>query len=137
MALIGRQSVGRSMLLAELARDILESDDTLLPVLVDIATWPDGRRASEVTRPFTGWLLARLTERYGIEPDTALRLIADHRMVLLFDGFDRFTEREERRGYAVMEEFRAAYGNPPVALTSRAVFPDIAADIERVYVDLP
>ncbi|MFD1149992.1 NACHT domain-containing protein, partial [Saccharothrix hoggarensis] len=120
LLIVGKPGSGTSTLLRDLAGALLaaaEADpDEPVPVLLDLPAEPV-RGTADVVRPFTGWLLSALAERYGVEPGTALRWLADHRLVLLFDRVDRTA----RWTPAMLEEFLDAYGHPPVAVAGRDV----------------
>ncbi len=101
-----------SAVLRELAHALAEGSGPV-PVLVDLAAWP-GQRWDGVTRPFTGWLLNQLRDRYGIDPATGLRWLTDHRFVLLVDG--QVGETERAWVFSMIEDFRRAYRQPPMVL---------------------
>lgn len=122
MLLVGAAARDLPQLLAELTQSLLDSTD-FVPMTVDLATYPNGPRAPNVMRPFTAWLLNRIEAQYGVEPELGLRWLAEHRLALLIHGYRHRPGPAAEHEAAVIEEFLAAYGIPPVAL----VGPDAGA----------
>ncbi|PSL51522.1 NACHT domain-containing protein [Saccharothrix carnea] len=118
MLLVGAAESDLPELLAELTQSLLDSTD-LIPMTVNLATYPNGPRATNVVRPFTGWLLDQLEAQYGVEPELGLRWLTEHRLALLIHGYGRRRGPAAADEAAVIEEFLAAYGIPPVVLAGR------------------
>jgi WD40 repeat protein len=116
IVLLGDFGTGKTFLLHELARRMGESEDGLVPILLQMRSLEKGRALDE--------LLAQHFAREGMEgfsPAKFRYMLEQGRIALLFDGFDelalRVTYAKAAEHFSTL--LQAAAGNAKVVLTSR------------------
>ncbi len=93
LLIVGSPGAGKTVLLLRLARHLAEKaqkDATQpLPVIFNLASWsPEYER-------FDDWLMAVLTEGYGLSPAFAALMLREGQIVFLLDGLDEIARNEE------------------------------------------
>ncbi|MDT3398498.1 tetratricopeptide repeat protein [Streptomyces sp. B1866] len=101
-----------------------------VPVLLDLATWPDrrvrplrprlpaARRHATPVRPVVRWVLAELRRVYGVPEQAASGWLESGGLALLLHGSDRLRGPRRARLKPVLNEYRAACPAVPVALSA-------------------
>lgn len=112
VALLSRVGAGTSTILLDAAKALLaqaRADPRRpVPLYLDLGTIPTRiAPVPGVVRPFTRWVVAQARARYGIDTETTLAWLTDHRLVLLLDGHGQ--GRHATRTAAMVEEFRQVY----------------------------
>nr|WP_062341367.1 hypothetical protein [Herbidospora sakaeratensis] len=91
MLLLGAPGAGKSTMILELAKALLDRADGPLPLVVELGEWGRRRRTLLRTRPpedLREWLLRQIEKRYDIGANIADRWLDDGTATLLLDGFD-------------------------------------------------
>jgi eukaryotic-like serine/threonine-protein kinase len=126
LLILGAPGAGKSMLLHELALDLLEraEDDELLPVpvLFALASWQPGQTIA-------AWMAADLQRRYMVNKQLIERLVQQGSILPLLDGLDELATHERRvQCVAAINAYGASLETrTPLVVTCR----------EREYQDLP
>jgi eukaryotic-like serine/threonine-protein kinase len=91
LVLVGQQRAGKSTMLRELARDLIERGD--LPVVMQLPAWERycKKMPTFSTSLFLKWLINEL-QRYGIKPEISKKWIDESELILLLDGLDEVTD---------------------------------------------
>lgn len=90
LLVVGAPGAGKTTLLLQLATGLLDKEPDALPAVVNLATW---------TKEFTTleeWLKKILPVELGVSTALAVKLLAESRIILLFDGLDEIPDAEQR-----------------------------------------
>lgn len=117
MLILGKPGAGKTILLLELARDLLvEAEQDLgmpIPVVFHLSTWAEHRGK------LAEWLVDELNKRYDV-PRRLGKEWADKGQILpLLDGLDEMKESYRSHCIDVINEFRREQGQVPIAVCCR------------------
>jgi len=90
LLIVGAPGAGKTTLLLDLAVKLLETEPDALPAVVNLATW------SSEFKTLDEWLKKILPVELGVTTALAVRLLAESRVILLFDGLDEIPDAEQR-----------------------------------------
>lgn len=90
LLIVGASGSGKTTLLLDLAVKLLETETDALPAVVNLATW------SSEFKTLEDWLKKILPVELGVTTALAVRLLAESRVILLFDGLDEIPDAEQR-----------------------------------------
>jgi DNA replication protein DnaC len=90
LLVVGAPGAGKTTLLLQLAMGLLETQADVLPAVVNLATW------SSEFKTLDEWLKKILPVELDVSTASAVRLLAESRVVLLFDGLDEIPDAEQR-----------------------------------------
>ncbi|GAB3149706.1 hypothetical protein GCM10027290_36350 [Micromonospora sonneratiae] len=117
MVILGEPGAGKTTMLLELARDLLNQADhdssASIPVVVNLSSWAIHRR------PIDQWLAEQLTERYGMPADQATRWIAEGEILPLLDGLDEVAGEYRNQCAVAITEFHRQQPLTPIAICCR------------------
>ena len=82
LLITGVPGAGKTTLLLQLVLTLLESEQDALPVLLNLATW----KKEYIT--LDTWLKEILPAELGVTKSLAVQILAQERLILLFDGLD-------------------------------------------------
>lgn len=91
LLVVGAPGAGKTTLLLQLAVALLETQADALPAVVNLATW------SSEFKTLDEWLKKILPVELGVSTALAVRLLAESRAILLFDGLDEISDAEQRK----------------------------------------
>ncbi|WP_158852116.1 NACHT domain-containing protein [Saccharothrix deserti] len=142
LLVLGAPGAGKSTMLLELARDLLErakaDDGQPIPVVVELGAWSrSGRVRSRhdpesagvirervdesrvVARDFAGWLFAELHRRYTLPPQIARTWLASGQLALLLDGLDEVEPADRERCVREINALQETFSVPQLVVCSR------------------
>ena len=90
LLVVGAPGAGKTTLLLDLAVKLLETESDALPAVINLATW------SSEFKTLEDWLKKILPVELGVTTALAVRLLAESRVILLFDGLDEIPDAEQR-----------------------------------------
>jgi hypothetical protein len=117
LLILGAPGGGKTTLLLELARDLLneaERDPSApVPVVFNLASWAERRE------PLERWIVSELHQRYGIAHADAERWLAAYALRPFLDGLDEVAEEHQGACVAAINAFREQYGRMPPVVAMR------------------
>ena len=127
LLILGDPGSGKTTTLIELARDLIsraESDDAFsqpVPVVLSLSTWGHKQETIE------DWIVAELSEKYGIPKSTGRSWLENHRILPLLDGLDEVRPARRAACVGAINNFGEKHGLAGLAVCSRL----------QDYIDLP
>jgi hypothetical protein len=118
LLILGEPGSGKSTMLLELARDLLDRAgrdlDHPMPVVFPLSTWAESRR------PLAQWLVEELILRCDVPRKLAQEWVENEQVLPLLDGLDE-VKAEHRAGCArAINDFRREHCLLPLVITSRS-----------------
>ena len=114
LLILGGSGAGKSRLLTELAKDLLDRADRdpalEVPVLINLVSWTPRHRLID-------WLITELNRRYEASPALGHAWIEGHCLTLLLDGLDETSNPASC--IAAINAFRKDHGLVPIAVCCR------------------
>ena len=112
LLITGVPGAGKTTLLLQLALALLKSTTDGLPVILNLATWKNDYTTLET------WLKEILPAELGVSKRLAADMLAQNRLILLFDGFDEIKEDSRASCLAALGRY-GAEAKRQFAITSR------------------
>jgi hypothetical protein len=133
LLLLGAPGSGKTIVLCELARDLIASatqdDKQPIPVILRLATW---RQASNLQ--LNGWITEQLKTQYGLG-QTHIDEITPRGMTLLLDGLDEIRPEDQASCVAAINEYVTQQGWFNLVVTCReSDYADLAAAGHRLTI---
>ncbi|HEX2621997.1 MAG TPA: protein kinase, partial [Phototrophicaceae bacterium] len=117
LLILGAPGSGKTTLMLELARDLLdraESDPVHpLPILFNLSSW------TEKQPPLTEWLMVELVEKYQVPKKMARLWVEDDELLLLLDGLDEVAAEARKACIAAINQYREEHGFVDIVVCSR------------------
>ncbi len=115
LLIVGAPGAGKTTLLLQLAVALLDSQPDALPAVVNLATWTSEFKTIE------DWLKKVLPVELGASTKLAADLLAESRVILLFDGLDEIADAEQRTACLAAIDLFASTARPrrEFAISSR------------------
>ncbi|MEV7908674.1 NACHT domain-containing protein, partial [Streptomyces anulatus] len=117
LLVLGAGGMGKTVLLAELCRDLadraLKDRTERVPVLVGLAGW------SRKQGPLERWLRNAVAARYGLPRALVDELVEDDRLTLLLDGLDEVPGADRRECVEQLNKLIADRAPLPVVVSCR------------------
>lgn len=126
LLILGARGAGKTFLLYELAQELVEraaSDPNApVPVIFSLATWKSGYS-------FEQWMIADLSQRYGVKPQFIRQFFTSGMILPLLDGLDEIDTFEHRKKCVeVINTYRQSRD---------VIWPLVVTCRERDYQNLP
>jgi len=129
---------GRSLLLLDLASELISQPDAPVPLILPASVWggpairadrtQPGRAEDLGQRTFTRLLLRAVNEEYGLTPQSTQQLLFQGKVVLFLDD-GRLSRLEALRFLHLLASFQQAYPKVSLVLaTDLAVLPRVVRD---------
>jgi hypothetical protein len=112
LLITGKPGAGKTVLLLQLELALLASENDLLPVILNLATWKKDYITLEP------WLKELLPAELGATKKYAADILRQNRLILLFDGLDEVAGSDRAACLEAIGRYRAAT-NSPYVITSR------------------
>ena len=117
LLILGQPGAGKTVLLLQLARELLNRADQdekeAVPIIFSLSSW------SSRDKDFLQWLLSEFWFKYSIETKAAKRILEDGRAILLLDGLDEIKEEARKSCVEAINSFRKSFNFLDVAVCSR------------------
>jgi hypothetical protein len=117
LLILGAPGSGKTALLLELARDLLDraEQDRVhpIPVVFPLSTWAESRKS------LVEWLQDELNLRYDIPRKIAQEWVATDQILPLLDGLDEIKAEHRAACVEAINAFRQSHGLLPLVITSR------------------
>jgi hypothetical protein len=117
MLILGAPGVGKTTLLLELARELLDgaAHDAAhrIPLIFHLSTWAAARL------PLAAWLVEECEKRYDVPRDVGHLWVANEEIVLFLDGLDEVAPAHRAACVEALNSFRQQHSLVPVAVCSR------------------
>jgi DNA polymerase III delta prime subunit len=117
LLILGAPGTGKTTLLLELARDLLDraelDESQPVPVVFNLSSWAARRQ------PLSEWLIAELNERSYVPEKVAWQWVEDEQIVPLLDGLDEVAALHREACVDSINEFRREHGLLHIAVCSR------------------
>ena len=118
LLILGEPGAGKTILLLELARDLLDradADETSpLPVVFHLSSWAGKRQ------PLADWLVEELKSKYCVQEELARASIAANDLVVLLDGLDEVIPAARAACVEAINTYQKEHGPCPMILCSRS-----------------
>ncbi|HLZ60293.1 MAG TPA: protein kinase [Ktedonosporobacter sp.] len=128
LLILGAPGAGKTMLLLELARDLLaraEKDERYpIPIIFNLSTWAVRHQG------LADWLIEELASKYQVPQKLGQALLAAEQIFPLLDGLDEVPPRERTACIEVINRYRQEHGLLPLVVCSRMA--DYLAQTARV-----
>jgi hypothetical protein len=117
LLILGEPGGGKTTLLLELCRDLLDraDDDTAhpIPVVFPLTTWSESRR------PLAEWLAEELNLRYDVPRKLAQEWVNAEQVLPLLDGLDEVKAEHRAACVEAINAYRQEHGLLPLVVCSR------------------
>ncbi|MBE9137025.1 NACHT domain-containing protein [Nodosilinea sp. LEGE 07088] len=117
LLILGEPGCGKTRLLLELARDLInfaESDsEAPIPVVLCLDSWKGGRQS------VANWLIQELQKRYRISKKLSKKLVEEEYLLLLLDGFSEVHPNQQETCVQALNQFIKRYGKTETIVCSR------------------
>ncbi|GLX97880.1 hypothetical protein [Herbidospora sp. NBRC 101105] len=123
MLILGAPGAGKSTMILELAKALLDRADGPLPLVVELGEWGRRRRTLLRTRPpedLREWLLRQIEKLYDVGANIADRWLEDGTVTLLLDGFDEVGPEFRARCLTEVNALYDRYPQLSMVIGSRA-----------------
>lgn len=118
LLILGAPGSGKTMLLLELARDLLDragrDDRHPLPVIFNLSSWAIKRQ------PLMDWLIEELNSKYQVPRKRARAMVQASQILPLLDGLDEVAPQGRTSCTEVINEYRKEHGFVPFVVCSRS-----------------
>lgn len=134
LLILGAPGGGKTTLLLELARDLLDRAEADLgrpiPVVLHLASWAERRE------PLERWIAAELVRIYHVSPVDAERWVAEDMLLPLLDGLHEVAEEHRVACAVAINAFRATHGRmPPVVCVRQEEYERLTAQAGRLQLE--
>jgi DNA polymerase III delta prime subunit len=117
LLILGAPGAGKTTMLLELARDLLDRADQdpahPIPVVFNLSSWAVRRR------PLDKWLVDELHDRYDVPRGIGRAWVASEQVLPLLDGLDEVARTHRSACVEAINAFRDQHGLLPIAVCSR------------------
>lgn len=114
LLVVGAPGSGKTTQLLELACELLKPEHPdALPAVLNLATWTSEFRTLE------DWLKKILPTELGANTTLAMKLLAEHRVVLLLDGFDEMAEGQRLACFEAIGRYGSERARAEFVISSR------------------
>ena len=118
LLILGAPGSGKTMLLLELARDLLdraEQDErSPLPVVFNLSSWAIKRQ------PLLDWLIEELNSKYQVPRKRAQAMVHANQILPLLDGLDEVAPQDRTSCIRIINDYRKEHGFLPLVVCSRS-----------------
>lgn len=118
MLILGAPGAGKTTMLLELVRDLLQRArrDGMhpIPVVLTLSSWATRRE------PLADWIVRELATRYEIAPAHAQTWLHSDLLVPMLDGLDEVAREHQEACVNAINAFRTAYGTTRVVVCCRS-----------------
>jgi TPR repeat protein len=119
MVVLGAPGSGKTTVMLELLREMLTrsraGSDTRMPVVLPLASWA----LRPKPQPLADWIVQEVAEKHHIETRHVQAWLDDGQLALLLDGLDEVAADRREDCVRAVNEFRAAHGTAPLAVSCR------------------
>lgn len=112
LLLVGAPGAGKTTLMLQLARELLDAEPDYLPAVLNLTTW------SKEYSSLEAWLNVILAAEIGVSEKYAAEIIRQNHLIPLFDGFDEIEEENRRSCLEAINRF-GEEGTQQYAISSR------------------
>jgi DNA polymerase III delta prime subunit len=117
LLILGAPGGGKTTLLLELARDLLnraeDDEGQLIPVVFNLSSWAQDRR------PLDEWMVEELHLRSDAPRKLAREWVKDEQILPLLDGLDEVAQEHRAQCAAAINSYRKDHGWVPIVVCSR------------------
>ena len=128
LLILGAPGTGKTTLLLELARDLLDRAERdavhLIPVVFNLSSWAEKRA------PLTDWLVDELSQQYNVPRKIGQAWVDTEQVLPLLDGLDEVALEHRAACVGAINTFHQQHGLVPLVVCSRV------ADYETLTVRL-
>ncbi|MCB0532065.1 MAG: hypothetical protein KDD14_07675 [Saprospiraceae bacterium] len=112
LLLVGAPGAGKTTLMLQLARELLDAEPDYLPAVLNLTTW------SKEYSSLEAWLNVILAAEIGVSEKYAAEIIRQNHLIPLFDGFDEIEDENRRSCLEAINRF-GEEGTQQYAISSR------------------
>ena len=128
LLILGEPGAGKTMTLAELARNLINNAEQdfncLMPVVFNLSSWRSEKITKTSTQQnsaesFTTWLITEFQVNYKIPEKLVRRWLENQELLLLLDGLDEVSIGQQDLCVQTLNSFSQSYGQIEIVVCSR------------------
>lgn len=131
LLILGEPGAGKTITLLQLANELVRRAETnpryLIPVVLNLSSWDEGRASLEI------WIIEELRGKYFVPQSVAETWVAQDVLALLLDGLDEVPEEKRSACIEAINSYRYGHGPAQIVVCSRRA--DYENQSQRLQLD--